>query len=158
MEVSVYPILKPMLFLPHVVAVTLDWTLQGGLHNLSARDIYCCVAHAAPHPPPPPPHSVASSKKHFLGLHGSGWLSWALGLKVSHQAAINVSQIFTRNVSKQELEGIPTVAQWEQTRLITMRLWVQSLALHSGLRIQYCCESWCRSQMRFRSDVAVAVV
>ena len=27
-----------------------------------------------------------------------------------------------------------------------MRAWVQSLALLSGLRIQLCCELWCRSQ------------
>ena len=33
-----------------------------------------------------------------------------------------------------------------------------SLALLSGLRIQRCCELWCRLQMRLRSGVAVAVV
>ena len=38
-----------------------------------------------------------------------------------------------------------------------MRLQVQSLALLSGLRIQHCCELWCRSQMKLRSGVAVAV-
>ena len=26
-----------------------------------------------------------------------------------------------------------------------MRLWVQSLALLSGLRMRHCCELWCRS-------------
>ena len=39
-----------------------------------------------------------------------------------------------------------------------MRIHVQSLALLSGLRIQRCCELWCRSQMRLRSCVAVALV
>ena len=39
-----------------------------------------------------------------------------------------------------------------------MRMWVQSLALLSGLRIWYCQELWCRSQMWLRSHVAVAVV
>ena len=29
----------------------------------------------------------------------------------------------------------------------TMRLWVQSLALHSRLRIRHCHELWCRSQI-----------
>ena len=39
-----------------------------------------------------------------------------------------------------------------------MRLQVRSLALLGGLRIQHCRELWCRSQMRLRSCVAVAVV
>ena len=34
---------------------------------------------------------------------------------------------------------------------------VGSLALFSGLRIQHCCDLWCRSQMWLRSCVAVAV-
>ena len=37
-----------------------------------------------------------------------------------------------------------------------MRMWVPSLASHSGLRIQCCPELWCRSQMKLRSRVAVA--
>ena len=32
-----------------------------------------------------------------------------------------------------------------------MRMWVPSLALISGLRIQHCHELWCRSQTRLRS-------
>ena len=35
---------------------------------------------------------------------------------------------------------------------------MQSLSLLSGLKIRCCCELWCRSQMRLRSGVAVAVV
>ena len=38
------------------------------------------------------------------------------------------------------------------------RLQVQSLASLSGLRIQRCCELWCRSQTRPRSGIAVAIV
>ena len=38
-----------------------------------------------------------------------------------------------------------------------MRTRVPSLASISGLRIQHCCELWCRLQMRFGSRVAVAV-
>ena len=37
-----------------------------------------------------------------------------------------------------------------------MRLRVQSLAFLSGLRIQHCCELWCRWQMWLGSGVAVA--
>ena len=44
-----------------------------------------------------------------------------------------------------------------ETNLRTMRLWVQSLALLSGLRIRHFCERWYRSQTRLGSDVAVAV-
>ena len=46
------------------------------------------------------------------------------------------------------------------TQLVSMRMWVQSLALLSGLRIRHCCELWCRSrsQMWLRAHVAVAVV
>ena len=38
-----------------------------------------------------------------------------------------------------------------------MRMGVQSLARLSGLRIQHCCELWCRSHM-LGSGIAVAVV
>ena len=48
------------------------------------------------------------------------------------------------------------MVQWKQIRLGTMRLRVRSLALLSGLRIQYCCELWCRLQMLLRSVVAVS--
>ena len=43
-----------------------------------------------------------------------------------------------------------------RTRLVSMRIWVQSLAWISGLRIQCCLEPWCRSQMQLRSRAAVA--
>ena len=39
-----------------------------------------------------------------------------------------------------------------------MRMRVWSLASLTGLRIQRCCEPWCRSQMQLGSCVAVAVV
>ena len=39
-----------------------------------------------------------------------------------------------------------------------MRLWVQSLALHSGLRIGHCRELWCRLQTQLGSRVAVALL
>ena len=53
--------------------------------------------------------------------------------------------------------GVPTAAQWKQIRLGTMRLWVQSLASLSGLRIRRCHELWCRLQTWLESGVAVAL-
>ena len=37
------------------------------------------------------------------------------------------------NKSKNVTYGVPILAQQKQSRLVTMRLWVQSLALLSGL-------------------------
>ena len=44
------------------------------------------------------------------------------------------------------LKGVPTVAQWKQNQLGTMRLWIRSLALLSRLRIWHCrgCGVGCR--------------
>ena len=50
------------------------------------------------------------------------------------------------------------MAQRKQIQLGTMRFQVRSLALLSGSRIWHCFELWCRSKMRLRSDIAVAVV
>ena len=46
---------------------------------------------------------------------------------------------------------------WEPD-IASIRTQVQSLASLSRLRIWYCCELWCRSQMHLRSYVAVTVV
>ena len=43
------------------------------------------------------------------------------------------------------------------TQLVSMRIWVRSLALLSGLRILHCHELWCRLQMRFGFGIAMAV-
>ena len=43
--------------------------------------------------------------------------------------------------------GVPTVAQPKWIWLVSMRTWVQFLALLSGLRIRCCCELWCRLQV-----------
>ena len=45
-----------------------------------------------------------------------------------------------------------------RTLLVSMRMWFQSLALLSGLRIWHCGELWCRLQTRLGSGIAVAVV
>ena len=54
-------------------------------------------------------------------------------------------------------KGVSVMAQQKQNQLGTMRLRFLSLALLSGLRIQRCCELWCRSQMQLGSGVAMAV-
>ena len=53
---------------------------------------------------------------------------------------------------------MPVVAQWKQIPWLlgTMRLWVQSLALLSGLRIWCCNELQGRLQMWLGSGIAVA--
>ena len=54
-------------------------------------------------------------------------------------------------------QGVPVVARWKRIWLASMRTQVWSLALFSRLRIWYCHEPWCRSQMWLGSGVAVAV-
>jgi len=45
-----------------------------------------------------------------------------------------------------------------RTRLASKRMWVRSLVLLSGLRLQCCRELWCRSKTQLGARVAVAVV
>ena len=45
------------------------------------------------------------------------------------------------------------MAQQEQIQLVSMRMWVQSLALLSGLRIRHYHELWCRSQMPLDTQI-----
>ena len=53
---------------------------------------------------------------------------------------------------------VAIMAQQKQMLLVSMRRWVRSLASIRGVRIQHCCELWCRSQRQLGSRVAVAVV
>ena len=53
--------------------------------------------------------------------------------------------------------GAPIMAQWKWIWLASKRMQVRSLALISGLRIQRCCELWCRLQMRLGPGVPGAV-
>ena len=57
--------------------------------------------------------------------------------------------------TKSQTLGLPVVVQRKQTRLVSLRTWVQSLALLSGLRIRCCCELCYRSQVRLRSGAAL---
>ena len=50
------------------------------------------------------------------------------------------------------------MVQRKGTRLGTMKFWVRSLALLTGLRIRCCRDLWYGSQMWLGSGVAVAVV
>ena len=52
--------------------------------------------------------------------------------------------------------GIPVMAQQKRTRLVFMRMQVQSLASLRGLRIWHCHKLWHRLQKRLGSAVAVA--
>ena len=58
-----------------------------------------------------------------------------------------------KNIYKLPGDGIPAVQQWDQQHLCNTGMQVQSLAQHSGLRIQCCCRSWGSSQLRLRSDL-----
>ena len=53
--------------------------------------------------------------------------------------------------------GVPVVVQRKRIQLGTMKLWVRSLALFSGLRIRRFRELRCKLQMWFGSRVGVAL-
>ena len=57
---------------------------------------------------------------------------------------IEVISIFIEIIPVKHMLGVPVVEQWKQIQLGTMRLQDQTLVLLSGLRIQLCCELWCR--------------
>ena len=50
------------------------------------------------------------------------------------------------------------MAQQQRTKLVSMRMQVQSLALLSGLRIRPYSELWCRSYVLLGSHVAAVMV
>ena len=54
--------------------------------------------------------------------------------------AKDMKDLYAENYKTLRKFGDPVVAQWKQIQLGTMRLWVQSLASLSGLRIQRCHE------------------
>ena len=111
------------------------------------------------------PIMVSSAYTEGLGLSPSGEGQ----LSGSREAKIHLSVSLPRTMSSRLIKTktfgqgffnirVPTVAQRERTQLVSMRMRVQSLASFGGLRIQYCHKLWCRWQMQFGSDVAVAVV
>ena len=60
--------------------------------------------------------------------------------------------------SRADRLGLPLAVQQKWIRLVSMRMWVGSLALLRGSGLWCCHELWCRSQMWLRSRVAVALV
>ena len=61
-------------------------------------------------------------------------------------------------IFKEKKKGVLIVAQQQEIWLVSMKMWVWSLALFSGLRIWHSCELRCRLQMQLRSHVVVVVV
>ena len=67
------------------------------------------------------------------------------------------------NITKNK--GFKKMNSWEfllwlsglRTQLVSMRMWVRSLASFTGLRIRHCCKLRWGSKMPLRSSVAVAV-
>ena len=62
-------------------------------------------------------------------------------------------KFFSRNVQVLKFPLVRLLG----TQLVSVRMWVQSPAMFSGLRIWYCHELWCSLQMQFGSGVPVAV-
>ena len=56
---------------------------------------------------------------------------------------------------KKKTVGVPILAQRKWIQLVSMRMWIQSLASLSGSGIQRCSELWCRSQRWLGSRAAV---
>ena len=81
-------------------------------------------------------------------------------LVINTNSRERVTFIKRTKVSKARINwvGFPFWLFRQQTQLGSMRMWVQSLASISGLRIQRCRELWHRSQTRLGSRMAVAVV
>uniref|UniRef100_A0A8D1UWZ7 Galanin-like peptide n=1 Tax=Sus scrofa TaxID=9823 RepID=A0A8D1UWZ7_PIG len=70
----------------------------------------------------------------------------------------SLGETFAKPDSGVTFVGVPDVVPWKRIRPGTTRFQLRSLALLSGLRIQCCCELWCRLQMWLGSHIAVAVV
>ena len=76
----------------------------------------------------------------LTNLEHKYWINWARPhFSKSHMGIVMYEKKFL-------VKSIPIVAQRKQTWPASMRMWVRSLASLSGLRIQRCCEPWCRLQ------------
>ena len=87
-----------------------------------------------------------------LKLDMPTWLS-------SCQHSVSRSDVLQclHHMLKKETAGVPMLAQWKRILLVSMRMWVPSLASLSGSGIRHCCELWCKSQKWLRCCTAVAV-
>ena len=61
-------------------------------------------------------------------------------------------------LTKSATHGFPVGTQGLRTQLVSMRMWVRSLASLSGLRSQHCLKLQCRLKTWLGSGVAVAMV
>ena len=89
-----------------------------------------------------------AAKDLALSLQWLGWLLWHR----SDPWPGNFCMLWSWPKKKRE-KGVPIAVQWKQTRLVSTRMHVQSLALLSGLRICHCHELWCRLQTQLRSQL-----
>ena len=79
---------------------------------------------------------------------------WLLHL---HDCVGRLWLICSQLIKKYLYLGVPIVAQWKWTRVVSMRMGVWSLASFSRLRMRHCHELWCRLQMWLGSGIAVTV-
>ena len=77
----------------------------------------------------------------------------------THRLIIFIQLVLLRRKGslKKQTEEFLSWRSGYRIRLGTVRLWVQSLPLLSGLMIRPCRELWCGSQTRLGSHVAVAL-
>ena len=93
------------------------------------------------------------------------WQCWVFNLlnhrECSHYLLL-IASLLTYNSHTIKFKvytlGVPIVAQWKWTQLVSMSMWVWSLASLSALSTWDCYELWYKSQMWLRSYIAVAVV
>ena len=93
-----------------------------------------------------------TTKEHMDNFGGDHYLGCGDGFNGIYNTS--KFKLYTLNI----LREFPLCLTELQTRLVTMRIQVQSLALLSELWNWHCHELWYRSKTQLRSQVAVAVV
>ena len=77
-------------------------------------------------------------------------------LTTVHGNKTQFQSCYSNTKIKNKLQGSSQCGSVE-TNLVSMKMWVQSLASLSGLGIQCCHELWCRLQTQLEPRIAVAV-
>ena len=99
-------------------------------------------------------------KMHFkVALVHTSFQNWVKShdvLPVDTCPNLSTAKIVLSHMEKYIL-GVPIMAQRKQIQLVSMRMWVRSLASLSGSGIRLCCELWCKSHTWLGSFIAVAV-
>ena len=85
-----------------------------------------------------------------------GFLS--LGTWTSHFTSKRLSFIIYKRGVIIPTQEFPVVVQQKWAQLVSLRMWVGSLASLSGSRIWHCHELWCRLQVQLGYGAAMAVV